>query len=126
MGDALVTAQRSARIQERLHNRKNTDPNDEAVLRRLRRDAASAGATLATGGKGGLPPTLVRDVMRRDEFRCKACGTNQKLIVHHKGGLEAPVSRWLATKGKSNDPNNIVTLCTTCHDSIHDEDRARL
>jgi len=126
MGDALVTAQRRARIQERLHNRRNTDPNDEAVLRRLRRDAAQAGATLATGGKGGLPPTLVRDVMRRDQFRCKACGTNQGLIVHHKGGLEAPVSRWLANKGKSNDPNNIVTLCTSCHDAIHDEDRARL
>jgi 5-methylcytosine-specific restriction endonuclease McrA len=103
--------------------------SERAALRKLREEARLNGVTLSNGGKGGLPPSLVLGVMRRDEWTCKVHGDrgegeNGGLQVHHKGGLENPNSAWLKAKGKSNDPNNIVTLCARAHDEVHDRDRA--
>lgn len=98
-------------------------PDENKALKKLQREAKAAGATLATEGKGGLNPSLVLGIMRRDEFRCKKCGKQENLSVHHKGHLENPTSKWLAKKGKSNDPNAISTICASCHDDIHEEDR---
>lgn len=100
-------------------------PDESKALKKLQREAKAAGATLATGGKGGLSPSLVLGVMRRDEFKCKKCGKQEMLSVHHKGHLENPASKWLAKKGKSNDPNAIATICASCHDDIHEEDREK-
>lgn len=121
MGQLLADATRPQRID----SRRKTPAEEKAALRAIRREAAAAGATLHSNGEGGLPSTLVLGVFRRDEWRCKACGKQSDLLVHHKGGIENPTSRWLLRKGKSNDANNIVTLCEKCHDGIHDEDRAR-
>jgi hypothetical protein len=33
-------------------------------------------------------------------------------------------SRWLERKGHSSDPNNLVTMCKACHDSVHQQARA--
>lgn len=96
-------------------------PQEQANLKRIQDGAKKAGATLLTGGKGGLPPSLVLGVMRRDKFRCKLCGTAKDLGVHHKGGIAE--SKWLKKKGHDNDPNNIVTICPSCHDRIHEEAR---
>jgi 5-methylcytosine-specific restriction endonuclease McrA len=98
-------------------------PRERAVLKLLNAEAREVGATLLTGGRGGLPPSLVLGVFRRDKYRCKRCGTQQDLTVHHKGGLDNPVSAWLADKGKRNDFNNLVVACAKCHQAIHDEDK---
>ena len=124
MGAELRTIMKHSRRTQRLQERELLPPDENKALLVLNREARSRNATLATGGKGGLPPTLVLAVMRRDEYTCKKCGQNQNLIVHHKGGLQNPVSRWLKAKAKSNDKNNIVTLCVSCHDNVHEEDRA--
>ena len=92
------------------------------ALQTMRREAKEAGSTLATGGKGGLPPSLVLKVMRRDKYACKVCGTQKGLGVHHKGGVVA--SEWLRKKGHKNHPNNLVTICVDCHDNVHDKARA--
>jgi hypothetical protein len=123
MGEAAKTYM-AARKGERKEDRAQQDelPAPEAkALERLRDEAAAKGATLATGGKGGLPPSLVLGVMRRDEYRCHRCGKNQDLSLHHKGGIVA--SKWLSKKGHHMDFNNITTLCMKCHDAIHQQAR---
>lgn len=98
---------------------------EERALAKMRDEAGERGALLANGGEGGLPSSLVLGVMRRDRFRCKRCGRNGLgvggLSVHHKGGVVA--SPWLSRKGHSNDPNNLVTICKSCHDAVHEKAR---
>lgn len=107
-------------------------PDDERrALEKTKAEAKRAGASLSNPG-GGLRPSLVLGVFRRDGWRCKRCGGRENLGVHHKGGLKNPVSVWLQRKGRCNVMNNIVTLCEKkldggpgCHDAVHEEDRAR-
>jgi len=58
-------------------------------------------------------------VLRRDEYRCAFCGWSQSiwnrsdprhLELHHT------ISH---AKGGENTQDNLLTLCTTCHDQIH-------
>ena len=110
--------------------RDETLPKEERrALATLRREAKEAGAVLANSGKGGLLPSLALGVFRRDGYRCKIHGDagdaeNGGLTIHHKGGIEAPVSRWLANKGKRNDTNNLVIICHRGHNTIHEADDA--
>lgn len=94
---------------------------EQAALQKLQKLAKKAGATLANDGKGGLPPSLVLHVMRRDEFRCHRCGKSQDLIVHHKGGIVR--SKKLSDMGHKNVPQNIVTVCESCEDAQHEQAR---
>ena len=95
--------------------------NEQKALKAMQREAKAASATLARDGKGGLPPSLVLGVMRRDKYQCKRCGTNQNLIVHHKGGIVR--SKWLSEMGHKNTPQNIVTVCEECEDEQHEQAR---
>lgn len=109
--------------------RRELSREERKSLHKLRMEAKKAGVELASAGRGGLSPSLVLHVFRRDHYKCKVCGGNGKdsggIQLHHKGNVEHPASKWLAKQGKSNDPNNIVTICTRCHDNIHNEDRAK-
>ena len=96
-------------------------PNEAKALRTLRIEARRAGATLASGGKGGLPSTLVLGVMRRDKYQCKVCGGRKHLGIHHKGGDTR--SKWLSRKGHKLEFNNLVTICEKSHDEVHDRAR---
>lgn len=110
----------------RLARRDEADrlPSDELrAFKRAKAEATDKGATLKIRASGGLKPSLILGLLRRDEFQCKRCGGNADLSVHHKGNLENPTSVWLKQKGKSNDFNNLVTICGDCHDAIHDLDR---
>lgn len=49
-------------------------------------------------------------ILLRDQFRCQECGYFKHLEVHHI------VPR---SKGGSDDPNNLVTLCQRCHRKKH-------
>ena len=100
-------------------------PRDERALRDIQREAKKHGATLESGGKGGLPSTEARDIFRRDEYRCKKCGGNQNLSLHHKGRLEHPASSWLKKKAKGDDENGLAVICKDCHDDIHRQDREK-
>lgn len=118
------------------HHRKQSRPQkrqlsgeERRALTILRQEARKARAILASDGEGGLPPSLVLYVMRRDGYRCKLHGDrgegeNGGLEVHHKGGVENPTSRWLKKAGHLNLPDNLVTLCHRAHDEVHDRDRA--
>jgi hypothetical protein len=49
-------------------------------------------------------------ILLRDHFRCRECGYYKHLEVHHI----IPKS-----KGGTDDPKNLVTLCQRCHDKKH-------
>lgn len=115
--------------------RRRAEPRERAelsgeerrALRQLRIEAQDHGARLRHGGRGGLSPSLVLAVLRRDEYTCKVHGDKGEgehggLELHHKGGVAE--SAWLAKKGKKNVPNNLVTLCHKAHDEIHARARA--
>jgi len=53
-------------------------------------------------------------VLHRDGYQCKKCKTKKgKLHVHHI---------IFRSKGGTNSPSNLITLCETCHTNLHNED----
>lgn len=121
MGEALKKVQQHAQKQGK-HKARKLPAEERHALLKIQQGARKAGAVLKSSGEGGLPPSLVLGVMRRDQFTCKVHGDKGEgeysgLTVHHKGGIVE--SKWLSTKGHSNDPNNIVTLCDKAHNAIH-------
>jgi len=61
-----------------------------------------------------IPPRVRREVLARDKHRCQApgCGRTRFLEIHHK------VSR---SNGGGNDPENLITLCGSCHRLWHEK-----
>ena len=117
--------------QAKQHDDKDDGPelnaHEQATLAKMQREAKAAGATLATGGRGNLPPSMVLGCLRRDNFACKLCGGKKDLTVHHKAHLENPspkMVRFAKKVDQRNDPKAIVTVCTDCHTLIHNGDRA--
>ena len=54
---------------------------------------------------------LRKDILRRDNYTCCNClNTNKKLHVHHIVPL---------TRGGTNEPTNLATLCERCHIQLH-------
>jgi len=53
---------------------------------------------------------LRNQVLRRDGWRCQACGTMSNLEVHHK--------RFRSHSGED-EAENLITLCSACHASVH-------
>ena len=44
-------------------------------------------------------------VIRRDGFRCRACGAGLRLLVHHRA--------------RDSDERTLITLCMRCHMRVH-------
>lgn len=70
-----------------------------------------------------IPDDVRRDVLRRDDYKCNQCGWThgewnasdpRHLEIHH---IEHHA------KGGSNQPTNLRTLCTVCHDKLHRMDK---
>jgi 5-methylcytosine-specific restriction endonuclease McrA len=53
---------------------------------------------------------LRQQVLRRDGWRCQACGTMSNLEVHHK--------EFRSHSGEDSELN-LITLCKQCHDELH-------
>lgn len=131
MGDLSIRYAKTKRAAEKRdddgggHDDELND-SERHALAKIRKEAKAKGSVLTSGGKGGLSPSLVLGVMRRDDFMCKTCGSrgngdNGGIGVHHKGGIVE--SKWLSKKGHQNDKNNIVTICARCHDKVHNKAR---
>src|ERR1700687_5844621 len=69
---------------------------DSGLLPSLLRSAPSFSAVFRWHAGAGV---------ERDRFRCRACGAESELLVHHRAG--------------SNAPKILVTLCIRCHIRIH-------
>lgn len=60
----------------------------------------------------------VRDLVRRRDGACLACGTTENLTVHHVvPAREAPDLAF--------DPENMVTVCRRCHGRVEAAARRR-
>jgi 5-methylcytosine-specific restriction endonuclease McrA len=53
---------------------------------------------------------LVRQVLRRDGYKCQSCGSRNNLAAHHV---------WFRSHGGPDMLWNLVTLCTACHNGAH-------
>ncbi len=53
---------------------------------------------------------LRQQVLRRDSWRCQLCGTMSNLGVHHQ--------QFRSHAGQDAE-ENLITLCATCHVSVH-------
>jgi 5-methylcytosine-specific restriction endonuclease McrA len=60
---------------------------------------------------------LRQRVLRRDGWRCQFCGSSTNLEVHHQ--------RFRSRSGEDNE-ENLITLCTNCHSSIHSSNGQQL
>lgn len=80
-------------------------PNEQA--RQLRCEA-----TLQEQGKHRrqVTPSMRRRVLERDGHRCRQCRSPVRLQIHHIHQQN---------QGGSHEPNNLLTLCQTCHGMIH-------
>jgi 5-methylcytosine-specific restriction endonuclease McrA len=78
---------------------------------RMRCDAA----VCEHGGRNTttIPPRVRREVLARDKHRCQApgCGRTRFLEVHHIASRQ---------QGGSNDKENLMTLCSSCHRLWHE------
>ena len=116
--------------QAKQHDDKDDGPelnaHEQATLAKMQREAKAAGATLATGGKGGLPPSMCLGAFRRHEWKCAACGGKKDLTIHHVAHLENPSPKMVRFGKKldqRNDPKAVECVCQKCHDRIHQRDR---
>lgn len=80
-------------------------------MERLECDAQIAEA--GHPNKSSIPPAVKRNVLSRDRHRCQSpgCTSARFLEVHHI------IPR---SKGGSNKPENLVSLCGGCHQILHD------
>ncbi len=53
---------------------------------------------------------LRQQVLRRDGWRCQSCGTMSNLEIHH---------REFRSHSGSDSEENLITLCTACHHTLH-------
>ncbi len=113
---------RKAKQKKREDREEPESEQDGRVRQKIISEAKEKGATLdRPDAKGGLSPSLVLGVFRRDGWKCKRCGSKENIGPHHKGGIVE--SGWLSKKGHANSKNNLVTLCAKCHDDVHEEAR---
>lgn len=59
-------------------------------------------------------------VFARDDGRCRRCGTDEQLHVHHLDGRGSLTPR----EDRNNDIRNLVLLCVSCHARTHRENEA--
>ena len=58
-----------------------------------------------------LYESLRQQVLRRDGWRCQSCGALSNLEVHH---------RELRSQSGDDSEQNLITLCSACHVTVHD------
>ncbi|MBD3222856.1 hypothetical protein GF314_16635, partial [bacterium] len=88
-------------------------------LDRPDRERVECDAAIAEPGRRNtttIPPRTRREVLARDRHRCRAPGCDHRgfLEVHHVN----PRSR-----GGTNAPDNLITLCSACHRLWHERGR---
>jgi len=92
-----------------------TTPRGEIELPQSEAETVRCDAEVHNPGKRNtstIPPRVRREVLARDRHRCrrKGCGHTRFLDIHHLTPR---------TRGGSNDPANLVTLCPACHRLAH-------
>jgi hypothetical protein len=69
-----------------------------------------AGTVIARKERQTLSGSARTAFIEKRGNRCERCGGDENLTIHHKQALE---------NGGTNDENNLLVLCETCHISVH-------
>ena len=62
-----------------------------------------------------VDPHLRQMCLERDKWECQKCGATESLHSHHIEGA-------VQNKMISNDLDNVITLCKTCHKEVHQQE----
>ena len=110
---------------------------ERLALKKIRREAKAAGATLKSDGEGGLRPSLALGVFRKGGWKCsnENCPTPKKMLdLDHISGHEKEIEqdpkarkrkdlkRGIAL-GHVNKIDALHILCAHCHDECHQRER---
>ena len=76
--------------------------------------------------RGGNWSTVARTIRERDGYRCRTCGTSEEslgrqLDVHHVVPFRA-----FESAERANHPDNLVSVCPSCHKRTEDEGHENL
>lgn len=66
-----------------------------------------------------IPVGVRRKTLRRDEYRCRRCGWNHELDNRSDPRHLEPHHIRKHAQGGENTEENLITLCTVCHDEWH-------
>lgn len=53
---------------------------------------------------------LRAEILKRDNYKCTACGSNKNIHIHHIK---------YRSNGGTNEPENLISLCKHCHANVH-------
>jgi hypothetical protein len=110
---------------------------ERLVLKRIRKEAKAAGATLKSNGEGGLRPSLCLGIFRKGKWRCsnEDCPAPKKEItLDHISGHPKEIASDPGARGRKDLKRGIAlghvnkaaalhVLCAACHDRVHDRER---
>lgn len=68
-----------------------------------------------------IADSVRRDVLMRDDYRCTACGWRHELWNRSDPRHLEAHHNIQHVDGGGNTVDNLVTLCTVCHDKVHSE-----
>jgi hypothetical protein len=81
------------------------------------RDCRIGAAVLMKMANYGTEWERVREyILSRDERTCQNCNKREELHVHH---IEKLI--WFETTAEANQPDNLIALCSDCHEEFEDE-----
>ena len=139
MGTASVQFAKSQqqKKQDQHDDKPRWNAQEKLALKKMRREAKAAGATLENNGEGGLAPSLVLGIFRRDHFRCvnEDCPTPKKdLSLDHISGHPKEIAADPEARHRKDLKLGIKlghvakmealrTICARCHDRCHDRER---
>ena len=64
-------------------------------------------------------PSRMREViLSRDNHKCRVCLSKEKIVIHHKDGTGETSIKNKEIK-TNNDIKNLISLCPSCHTSLH-------
>lgn len=138
MGQASVQYAKSKQDQQPRDDKPRWNAQERMALKKMRREAKAAGATLENNGEGNLPPSFCLGIFRKGKWRCdnEDCPAPQKLITldHISGHAEEIAANPGARRRKDlkkgialghvNKPEAMHVLCSACHDACHQRERA--
>jgi hypothetical protein len=70
------------------------------------------GNLISSIGENGWYAQLRDTIFDRDQNQCQQCKTTEGIIIHHLDGDD-----------RNNDPLNLITLCSSCHGTVHAQPR---
>ena len=138
MSQASVDYAKAKQKPQHEPEKRKWNAQERLALKKMRREAKAAGATLDNNGEGGLAPSLALGVFRKGRWRCSntECPAPKKNITldHISGHPEEiaadrgarnrkDLKRGIAM-GHVNKLDAMHVLCAACHDSVHDRERA--